>query len=74
VVALFFSWLAPAAFAVDFGIQRCLNGRSSYLEVLQAQQELDRTQRVQVQMQVDELIAIIQICKALGGCWQTSPR
>jgi multidrug efflux system outer membrane protein len=47
-----------------------LNGKSSYYEVLQAQQELYPTQRAQVQTQVGELLAIVQLYKALGGGWQ----
>jgi multidrug efflux system outer membrane protein len=38
--------------------------------VLQAQQELYPTQRAQVQARVGELIAVIQLYKALGGGWQ----
>lgn len=58
------------ASSVDLATQRYLNGKSSYYEVLQAQQELYPTQRAQVQTQVNELIAIIQLYKALGGGWQ----
>ena len=39
----------------------------------QAQQELYPTQRAQVQTQVGELLAVVQLYKALGGGWQTSP-
>ena len=60
--------------AVDLATQRYLNGRSGYFEVLQAQQELYPTQRSRIQAQVGELIATIQLYKALGGGWQrTSP-
>ncbi len=41
--------------------------RSSYYEVLQAQQELYPTQRAQVQTQVGELNAVVQLYQALGG-------
>lgn len=57
--------------SVDLATQRYLNGKSSYYEVLQAQQELYPTQRAQVQAQVSELLAIVQLYKALGGGWQT---
>jgi multidrug efflux system outer membrane protein len=60
------------ASAVDLATQRYLGGRSSYYEVLQAQQEFYPTQRAEVQAQVGELIAIIQLYKALGGGWQTA--
>jgi multidrug efflux system outer membrane protein len=57
------------ASSVDLATQRYVGGRSSYYEVLQAQQELYPTQRAQVQAQVGELIAIVQLYKALGGGW-----
>jgi len=56
--------------SVELATQRYVGGRSSYYEVLQAQQELYPTQRAQVQAQVGELIAIIQLYKALGGGWR----
>lgn len=56
--------------SVELATQRYLSGRSSYFEVLQAQQELFPTQRAQVQAQVSELISVVQIYKALGGGWQ----
>jgi multidrug efflux system outer membrane protein len=60
--------------SVDVATQRYLNGKSSYYEVLQAQQELYPTQRAQVQTQVGELLAVVQLYQALGGGWQTSPQ
>lgn len=59
--------------SVELATQRYLNGKSSYYEVLQAQQELYPTQQQQVQTQVGELLAVVQLYKALGGGWQTSP-
>jgi multidrug efflux system outer membrane protein len=56
--------------SVELSTQRYVGGRSSYYEVLQAQQELYPTQRAQVQAQIGELVAIIQLYKALGGGWQ----
>ena len=56
--------------SVDISTQRYLNGKSSYYEVLQALQDLYPSQRAQVQAQVGELIAVVQLYKALGGCWQ----
>jgi len=58
------------ASAVDLATQRYEGGRSGYYELLQAQQELYPTQRAQVQARVGELIATIQLYKALGGGWQ----
>jgi outer membrane protein, multidrug efflux system len=55
--------------SVDLAMQRYLAGKSSYFEVLQAQQELYPAQRAQVQAQANELIAVVQLYKALGGGW-----
>ena len=58
------------ASSVELANERYLNGKSSYFEVLQAQQELYPTQRAQVQAQASELIAVVQLYKALGGGWE----
>ena len=62
------------ASSVELATQRYVGGRSSYYEVLQAQQELYPTQRAEVQAWVGELISIIQLYKALGGGWQSAAR
>ena len=74
--ARFYNEQAASALAssVDLATQRYIGGRSSYYEVLEAQQELYPTQRAQVQAQVGELLAIIQLYKALGGGWQETPK
>ena len=59
--------------SVELATERYLNGKSSYYEVLQAQQELYPTERAQIQTRVGQLLAIVQLYKALGGGWQTSP-
>ena len=56
--------------SVRLATERYLNGKSSYFEVLQAQQELYPTQRAQVQTQVGQLIAVVQLYRALGGGWE----
>ena len=56
--------------SVELATQRYLNGRASYYEVLQAQQELYPTQRALSQTQAGELIAVVNLYKALGGGWQ----
>ena len=58
--------------SVELATQRYLNGKSSYYEVLQAQQDLYPTQRAQIQTQAGELIAVVQLYRALGGGWQTT--
>jgi outer membrane protein, multidrug efflux system len=55
--------------SVQLATERYLNGKSSYYEVLQAQQELYPAQRTQVQTQAGELIAVVQLYEALGGGW-----
>jgi outer membrane protein, multidrug efflux system len=59
--------------SVELATQRYINGKSSYYEVLQAQQELYPTQQQQIQTQVGQLLAVVQLYKALGGGWQTAP-
>ncbi len=70
--ASFWSAQAVAALssAVNLATDRYLNGRSSYFEVLQAQQELYPAQRSEVQTRSGEWIAFVQLYRALGGGWQ----
>jgi outer membrane protein, multidrug efflux system len=58
--------------SVSLATDRYINGKSSYFEVLQAQQELYPSETAQVQTQVGEWIAVIQLYKALGGGWQAA--
>ena len=62
--------VAALASSVQIATERYVNGKSSYYEVLQAQQELYPTQRALAQAQASELIAVVQLYKALGGGWQ----
>jgi outer membrane protein, multidrug efflux system len=62
--------VAALTSSVELATERYLNGKSSYYEVLQAQQELYPTQRTQIQTQVSELLSVVQLYKALGGGWQ----
>jgi multidrug efflux system outer membrane protein len=62
--------VAALTSSVQVATERYLNGKSSYFEVLQAQQELYPTQRAQVQSQVSELISVVQLYRALGGGWE----
>jgi multidrug efflux system outer membrane protein len=56
--------------SVELATERYLNGKSSYYEVLQAQQELYPAQRAQSQTQTAQLISVVQLYKALGGGWE----
>ncbi|HVM48469.1 MAG TPA: efflux transporter outer membrane subunit, partial [Candidatus Acidoferrum sp.] len=60
--------------SVQVAMERYMNGRSSYYEVLEAQQQLYPTQRALAQAQASELIAIVQLYKSLGGGWQLPPQ
>ena len=66
--------VAALTSSVGLATQRYLNGKSSYYEVLQAQQELYPTQRAEIQARVSERLSVIQLYKALGGGWtNTAP-
>ena len=73
-----FTYQGQAVVALESSVflatQRYLNGKSNYYEVLQSQQELYPTQRAQIQTQVEEMITIVQLYKALGGGWQTAQK
>ena len=62
--------VAALASSVELATERYLNGKSSYFEVLEAQQELYPTQRALVQNQADELISVVLLYRALGGGWE----
>ena len=57
--------------SVDLATQRYVNGKSSYYEVLEAQQQLYPAQVSRVQAQASEWISLVQLYTALGGGWQT---
>ena len=49
--------------------KRYLHGVSSYLEVLDAQRELFDAELALTQTQLGELVAVVQLYRALGGGW-----
>jgi multidrug efflux system outer membrane protein len=55
--------------SVDLALQRYENGRASYFEVLEAQQQLFPAQDALARNERDELIAVVNLYKALGGGW-----
>jgi len=55
--------------AVELATARYLNGKSSYDEVLQAQQQLYPALVALARTQAGERIALVQLYKALGGGW-----
>ena len=63
---------AVAAFQLAFKIamERYRMGTSSYYEVLQQQQQLFPAENDLAQTQFDQLLATVQLYRALGGGWQ----
>ncbi len=53
--------------------KRYLHGVSSYIEVLDAQRELFNAELALTQTQLGELVAVVQLYKALGGGWSPEP-
>ena len=55
--------------SVDLSIERYNAGRASYFEVLDAQQQLFPSESALAQTQRDQLLAVVNLYKALGGGW-----
>jgi multidrug efflux system outer membrane protein len=55
--------------SVDLALDRYRAGKSSYFEVLDAEQQLFPSQNVLAQTQRDQLLAVVDLYKALGGGW-----
>jgi len=55
--------------SVDFAFLRYESGRASYFEVLEAQQQLFPAKDALAQTQRDQLLAVVNLYKALGGGW-----
>ena len=58
--------------SVDLSLLRYRAGRSSYFEVLEAEQLLFPTEDALAQTQRDQLLAFVNLYKALGGGWNLS--
>lgn len=56
--------------SVDLAQSRYDTGRAGYFEVLEAQQQLFPAQDALAQTQRDQLIAVVNLYKALGGGWK----
>lgn len=59
--------------ATELASARYDAGRASYFEVLEAQQELFPAEDALAQNQRDQLIAVVDLYKALGGGWKFTP-
>ena len=55
--------------SVDLSLQRYNAGRASYFEVLEAEQQLFPSEDALAQTQRDQLLAVVNLYKALGGGW-----
>ncbi|MBV9725038.1 MAG: efflux transporter outer membrane subunit [Gammaproteobacteria bacterium] len=55
--------------SVDLALQRYDAGRASYFEVLEAEQQLFPSEDALAQTQRDQLVAVVNLYRALGGGW-----
>jgi multidrug efflux system outer membrane protein len=56
--------------AVQVSTERYLAGKASYYEVLQEQLQLFPAENALVQTQLNQLLALVQLYRALGGGWK----
>lgn len=56
--------------AVKIALERYRLGNAGYYEVLQEQQELFPAENSLVQTQLNQLLAVVQLYRALGGGWE----
>jgi len=56
--------------AVRLSLLRCDTGLSNYIEVLDAEQQLYPAENALAQTQRDQLLAVVNLYKALGGGWE----
>lgn len=56
--------------SVSVSTQRYIAGLSSYFEVLEAQQQLFPAENSLAQTQLDQLVTIVDLYRALGGGWK----
>ena len=56
--------------AVKISMERYRMGNADYYEVLQEQQLLFPAENTLVQFQLNQLLAVVQLYRALGGGWQ----
>jgi len=56
--------------AVKVSLERYRLGNSSYYEVLEQQQQLFPAEDSLVQIRLNQLLAVVQLYRSLGGGWQ----
>jgi multidrug efflux system outer membrane protein len=59
--------------SVNVARTRYMGGLSTYIEVLDAQQQLFPAENALAQTRRDELLSLIALYRALGGGWQQEP-
>lgn len=59
--------------SVEFALLRYRSGRSSYFEVIEAQQQLFPAEDALAQTRQAQLTAVVNLYKALGGGWAVPP-
>jgi outer membrane protein, multidrug efflux system len=59
--------------SAELALNRYQNGRATYFEVLEAQQQLFPAEASLAQTQGDQLVATVDLYKALGGGWKLTP-
>jgi multidrug efflux system outer membrane protein len=60
--------------SADLANTRYHDGRASYFEVLEAQQQLFPAEEALAQNQADQLVAAVDLYRALGGGWNLTPQ
>jgi multidrug efflux system outer membrane protein len=65
--------VAALRVAVELSLARYGTGLSNYIEVLDAEQLLYPAEAQLAQTQRDQLVAVVNLYKALGGGWETPP-
>lgn len=59
--------------AVTIAQERYRLGHADYYEVLQEQQLLFPAENAQIQLQLNQLLAVVQLYRGLGGGWEQEP-
>ncbi len=59
--------------ALDLAQLEYLNGQANYLDVLDAQRQLFDVEIAFAQIQRNQLLAVVQVYKAVGGGWEVTP-
>lgn len=56
--------------AVQLSMQRYTDGKAAYFEVLEAQQQLFPAENSLARTELNQLLVVVQLYKALGGGWE----